>query len=188
MIYLFIIFLSLIFFFIMPFNVGTNTFFSLAYKQLGGNIKFGAFSINFSIKSDENGIEILGIKKFSNRIQHKKIKKIKNKKKLIKFDINYISKLYIENLDINFCYGSSDNAFKTAMICNSVNIIIKQFYNSFSNNIKRYNLIIQPNFNRDYFYFQFNVIIKLNILIIFSLLFKIILLNLNKIILGVNNE
>lgn len=173
--YLFISYLFMVFLFMVPFGMGINTFFSLKTKQAGSNFKLVFYTIDISIKSKKDGLEIDGIK-------GKEYRSVNSNKKRMDLFLNpgILEKINIDRVRFVFMYGKSDDAYQTCLMCNVMNVMSALFNTIFKDRIKDFRKIIVPQINKDSLFIQLRIDLKVNLFIIFSTLFKIIILKLRK--------
>ncbi|MFW5779887.1 MAG: hypothetical protein ACOCWI_00335 [Bacillota bacterium] len=176
MIYLFLSYLTLVFLFVFPFDFKAGSYFLLTDKKGGGYLELGIYRINFSIKASKDGFELNGLKKIKNRYKfvEDEIVKVKDDKKVIPISKKLIKQIYVDKFNVVMRYGNKDNAYNTAMVLSSVNMVSQSIVNLFYDKIKDCKKILIPEFNKDVLYLDVKISLKVNLLLIFSILFKII--------------
>lgn len=170
----FIVYLIMIFVFVTPFSMGLNSFMSLNSKRAGGTFSLGFFSIRLSIESGLEGWEIDGIRGEDTTVEQH------NKKAALVLDKRVFSKINVDRVTISFLYGKEDDAFQTCMVCNAVNNFFSMLICFFSHKIVSYRNVVVPSFNKDCLFLQVRLDFKINLLIIFSTVIKIIINKLRK--------
>lgn len=129
----------------------------------------GFFSIRLSIESGLEGWEIAGIKGKGDTVaQH-------DKKAGLVLDKRVFSKINVQRATVSFMYGKADDAFQTCMVCNAVNNFFALLFCAFSHKVASYRNVILPSFNQDCLFLQVRLDFKINMLIIFSTILKIII-------------
>lgn len=171
---IYIVYLALILLFVAPFSMGLNSFMSLNSKRAGGTFSLGFFSIRLSIESGLEGWEIDGIRGEKTTVEQH------DKKADLVLDKRVFSKINIERVTVSFLYGKEDDAFQTCMVCNAVNNFFSMLICLFSHKIVSYRNVVLPSFNKDCLFLQVRLDFKINMLIIFSTLIKIIINKLRK--------
>lgn len=169
MVSLFIVYLSLILLFVTPFNMGINSYMSLNSKRAGGTFTLAVFSIKLSIESGLEGWEIDGIKGEKNTVEQH------DKKMELVLDKRVFSKITVKRATVSFLYGKKDDAFQTSIVCNAVNNFFMLLYYAFSKKIDSFRSVVLPTFDKECLFLQIRLDFKINLLIIFSTLFKILM-------------
>lgn len=168
-------YLILITIFMFPFPFDLMGYFSLRTKQAGSNFKLAFYTVDIGIKLSAQGIEIDGIKSEDGKSFQS------NKKKFdMIYDPRILQKINIDSINLTFQYGNAQDAYNTCMVCNAADTISNTANMIFQDRIKIFRKVIIPIFNKDAFYLQLRIDIKVNLFIIFSALFKIILLKIKK--------
>ncbi len=169
------IYLLAIFIFVFPFPMDLNTFFSLDRKRAGSNFRLGFYTIDISVAVGANGVEIYGLKPEESKVV------TTNKKRMeLFYHPRILESVTIDAVDIVFQYGNSRDAFNTCMVCSAIDNFSTQVHRALFSKINSFRKIIIPEFEKDSLFFQLRIDIKINLFIIFSTLFKIILLKLAK--------
>lgn len=161
------VYLAMIFMFVTPFNMGLNSFMSLNSKRAGGTFTLGFFSARLSLQSGREGWELDGAGKGES--------KAPSKASGIRLDKRMLSQIYVKKAAITFLYGKKDDAFKTSAVCGAVNGLFSAALYAFRERIDAYKLVVLPSFGKEYLFLQVRLDFKINLLIIFTALFKIII-------------
>lgn len=175
MVVILLVYLLAIFIFVFPFPMDLNAFFSLNNQKAGSNFRLGFYTIDISVKVGAEGIEIYGLKPAEK-------KAIDSHKKRIElfYDPRLLKSISIDSINLIFQYGNSNDALNTSIICSAIDNLSIQLHRAFHDKIKNFRKVILAEYNKDNLFFQLRIDIKINLFIIFSTLFKIILLKLAK--------
>lgn len=164
----------IIFIFVMPIRIFSNSFASLDKKFLLQNFKFGGIEKNFGIKITEEGVEYINIQN-PNDVEKS------NKDIFKKIDVaSILDKIKINKISIKGCFGDKNNAFSTAIICSSLNIIVPGAIKLIDIKCKKFDMDIHPIYEKNILELQFKINIKINILLILLTFFKILFKRRNK--------
>ncbi|HHU42879.1 MAG: hypothetical protein ACOX2Y_06005 [Christensenellales bacterium] len=148
------------------------------YKKGGGFMDLGIYRVNFTISANKNGLEIKGLKKhkYTYRLVEDNIVRLEDKK-AVAISKKLLGQLYVDEFSVVMRYGNTNSAYNTCMALNLMDLVAQTVRYLFYDKITNYRKVLIPEFDKDIFYLNLKISIKVNLLLIFSILFKIIIIN-----------